>query len=170
MRLTGAALAVLATVTALLGFGCAGTRIEDGVYRSAKGYSITLPGPAWSPSVDDRTDLQLVRVADGAGMLANATCDDLVARRRLDVLTRHALAGLRDREILEHDEQPLAGRPTAHAVVEGRMAPAEDRLRVELFVVKGDRCVYDLMYAAPPASFERWRADFHRFARSLAEQ
>jgi hypothetical protein len=170
VRRTGAALAVLVTVTALLGFGCAGTRIEDGVYRSAKGYSITLPGPAWSPTVDNRTDLQLVRPSDGAGMLANATCDELVARRRLEVLTRQVLVGLRDREVVEQDEQPLAGRPAAHAVVEGRMAPAEERLRVELFVVKGERCVYDLMYAAPPATFERWRPDFHRFAGSLTER
>jgi hypothetical protein len=29
-------------------------------------------------------------------------------------------------------------------------------------VVKGDRCVYDLVYAAPPADFERWRGDFQR--------
>jgi hypothetical protein len=50
------------------------------------------------------------------------------------------------------------------------MAPAEERLRVELFVVKGERCVYDLMYAAPPVAFEQWRADFHRFAGSLAER
>jgi len=35
-------------------------------------------------------------------------------------------------------------------------------------VVKGDRCVYDLMYAAPAARFEAWRSDFDRMVASFA--
>jgi hypothetical protein len=156
-------------VAALLGSGCGGAHIENGVYRSSKGYWITIPGPDWAPDVDGRSDLQLRRAADGAAMLVNATCDAGVSHRRLDVLTRQVLVGLRDRHVLERDEVPVAGHPAAHAVLDGRMSPA-GAVRVEVYVVKAPRCVFDLIYAAPPSTFERGQSDFHRFVDSFVEQ
>ena len=102
-------------------------------------------------------------------MLVNATCDAGVTQRRLDVLTRQVLVGLRDRHLLERDEVAVAGHTAAHAVLEGRMPPAGP-VRVEVYVVRGPRCVFDLIYAAPPSTFERGQADFHRFVDSFGEQ
>ena len=39
--------------------GCAGRRIENGVYHSDKGYRLTLPGPDWSVAADSKADLEL---------------------------------------------------------------------------------------------------------------
>jgi hypothetical protein len=36
--------------------------------------------------------------------------------------------------------------------------------------VKDGRCVYDLLYVAPPASFESSRGDFERFVGSFAAE
>ena len=41
--------------------------------------------------------------------------------------------------------------------------------RIEAYVLKDQGCVYDFAYAAPPASFEAWRADFRRFVESFAK-
>ena len=38
---------------------------------------------------------------------------------------------------------------------------------VEAIVVKGDHCVYDFLYVAPPEAFESGREDFHAFVESF---
>ena len=50
--------------------GCAtGPRIENGIYHSAKGYRVTMPGADWSVAGESKADLQL-RHQDGmAAML-----------------------------------------------------------------------------------------------------
>lgn len=163
-----AALAATLTVAALA--GCAGARIEGGVFHSPAGYRLTLPGPDWVPASDGRADLELRHRGAPAGMLANAACDAGVARRSMAVLTRQVLVGLRERVVVSRADVTLAGRPAAHTVVEGRMAPAGERVRVEMYLVKDAGCVYDFLYVAPPGDFERWQADFHRFVESFVRE
>ena len=75
---------VLGAVLALT--GCAGRRIENGVYHSTKGYRVTLPGADWSVSEESNADLEL-RHQDGmAAMLANAECDDRARSRAVTEL------------------------------------------------------------------------------------
>jgi predicted Zn-dependent protease len=147
--------------------GCAGPRIEGGVYHSPKGYSVAVPGASWTVTDGQRVDLELQQGGERGGMLVNATCEGGAARRSFDVLTRHLLLGLRERSVLEEGEVTLNGRTATHAVVEGRMAPSAERVRLELYVMKNERCVYDFLYVAPPASFETGRLEFRRFVESF---
>lgn len=149
--------------------GCAGGRIESGVYHSSKGYRVALPGPEWSVAEDGGADLELRHRAAPAGMLANASCDGRAAAG-LDALARHLVMGFRDRATLERDEVEVNGRPAAHTVLEGRLGSHAAPVRVETYVLKDARCVYDFAYAAPPASFETWRAEFRRFLESFAKE
>lgn len=150
--------------------GCAGRRLQDGVYRSEHGYRIAVPGADWLVVDDTDADLELRRVDGQAAMLAAATCRPLTARTRYADLGRHLLLGLRERETLEDGEVSLAGRTGAHLVVEGRMRDSRQRVRIESYTVKDNRCVYDLLYVAPPAVFESARGDFERFVRSFAAE
>lgn len=150
--------------------GCAGRRIEAGVYHSPKGYRVVLPGAEWALAEESRADLELHHRTAMAGMLVNGTCEGGGALHSLGVLMRRLLLGLADRTLVEQGEAALNGRPAAHVVLEGRLAPAGDRVRIETYVMKDERCVYDLVYIAPPASFETWRADFQRFARTFATE
>src|SRR5947209_11213965 len=93
-------------------------------------------------------------------MLAHATCRPEAARRDFGLLERHLLLGLRDRATLEEDETDLGGRRAAHRVVEGRPRDGEERMRIESYVLKDARCVYDLLYVAPPDEFDGGRGDF----------
>ena len=150
--------------------GCAGRRIENGVYHSDKGYRLTLPGPDWSVAADSKADLEL-RHQDGlAAMLANAECDDRAKSRSAGLLLGQLLIGLHDRATIEQNEVSLNGRQALHRVLDGRVAADGAPTRIEAYVLKEQGCVYDFAYAAPPASFEAWRADFRRFVESFAKE
>ena len=153
---------------ALLLAGCASRHAPDAVYRSSKGYRVTLPGQDWRVVDDGRADLELRHRQGSAGMLVNATCDARRAGRSLEALRREILAGFSHREVQERAAVPVAGRPAEHLVVDGQASPAGGRVRVELVVVQGERCVYDLVYAAPPEDFARWRGDFQRAVETFA--
>lgn len=147
--------------------GCAGRRIVEGVYHSPHGYRITLPGATWALADGGSAEVELVDRATGAAMVAHASCEAGLSGRSLPVLLRYPLFGLRERTMLEEGEVSLNGRRAAHALVEGRMRGAEDRVKVELYVMKHEGCVYDLLYAAPPERFDEGRAAFQRFVETF---
>ena len=158
--ITAAAVAVLA--------GCAGRRLHDGVYRSPHGFRVTVPGPMWKIVDRSRAELELRRADGAAGMLAHATCRPETVRRDFGLLERHLLLGLRDRATLEDDETDVGGRRAVHLVVEGRARDGDERMRIESYVLKDARCVYDLLYVAQADEFDGGRADFRRFVQSFA--
>jgi len=150
--------------------GCAGRRIENGVYHSDKGYRLTLPGSDWSVAADSKADLEL-RHQDGlAAMLANAECDDRAKSRSAGLLLGQLLIGLHDRATIEQNEVSVNGLRALHRVLDGRVAADGAPTRIEAYVLKDQGCVYDFAYAAPPPSFEAWRADFRRFVESFAKE
>ena len=151
--------------------GCAaGHRIENGIYHSIKGYRLSLPGADWSVATDSKADLEL-RHQDGlAAMLANAECDERARSRSAGLLLGHLLIGLRDRATIEQGEVSVNGRVALHRVLDGRVAADGAPTRIEAYVLKDDACVYDFAYAAPPAAFEAWRAEFRRFVESFAKE
>jgi hypothetical protein len=100
-------------------------------------------------------------------MLVNGLCDPAVARRGPEVLARHLLLGLRDRVEIEHGEVPVNGRVAAHRLLEGRMRQSDERIRVESYTLRGERCVYDLLFVAAPEAFDAGRDDFRRFVESF---
>jgi hypothetical protein len=160
----------LALGAVILFTGCAGRRIENGVYHSAKGYRLTLPGTEWSVATESKADLEL-RHQDGlAAMLANAECDDRARSRSAGLLLAQLLIGLHDRATIEQNEVSVNGRQALHRVLDGRVSADGAPTRIEAYVVKDEGCVYDFAYAAPPASFEAWRADFRRFVESFAKE
>jgi hypothetical protein len=165
----GAPLAlVLAAVLALT--GCAGRRIENGVYHSPKGYRLSLPGPEWSVAEESKADLEL-RHQDGmAAMLVNAECDDRAKARSAGQLLGQLLIGVHDRATIEQNEVSVNGRQALHRVLDGRVAAEGAPTRIEAYVLKDGACVYDFAYVAPPASFDAWRADFRRFVESFARE
>ena len=151
--------------------GCAtGRRIESGVYHSAKGYRLTMPGADWAIAAESQADLEL-RHQDGmAAMLANADCDEAARSRNSGLLLGHLLIGIRDRATIEQNEVSVNGQQALHRVLDARTSADGAPTRIEAYVVKDQGCIYDFAYAAPPASFETWRPDFHRFVQSFTKE
>ncbi len=157
-------LAVLATCVGLGVAGCAGTRIEDGIFHG-RNYRVQLPA-GWQVVPDGRADLALSRREAPGGMLVNATCDGREPERTLEVLTLHLLFGLKERQILARAEVQVNEQPAERTVFEGRSAEGGP-VQGEAYVIKVADCVYDLLYVSPPEFFEQGRPDFDRFVRSL---
>jgi hypothetical protein len=150
-----------------LAAGCAGRRLEHGVFHSSKGYRVTVPGPDWAVAEQSPADLELRHRGGGAGMLVHAACEGPAARRPPGLLTRRLLVGLRDRTVIERGEVSVDGRHGLRTVVEAQGETEGPRLKIETLTVTDARCAYDLIYAAPVQTFERWRADFDRFVASF---
>ena len=171
MRARAGRAALITTVVIVTAVaGCAGRRLQDGVFRSEHGYRVSVPAPDWVVVDDSAADLELRRADGQAGMLVAATCRPVAARLRYADLGRHLLLGLRERKTLENSEASVGGHRGSHLVVEGRMQQSRQRVRIESYTIKDDRCVYDLLYVAPPATFESSRADFERFVQSFAAE
>ena len=149
--------------------GCAGQRIEGGVFRSPKGYHVRLPGADWTVVDKSRADLQLQHREGAAGILANATCTGGAGRPSDRVLLRQLTAGLRERTVLERHEVSLDGRVGTRTVLEAAGADGR-RVRVETYLLTDARCVYDLIYAAPVEDFEARHGDFERFIETFATE
>jgi hypothetical protein len=158
----------LAAATLALG-ACAGKRIEHGIFHAPTGYRVTLPPDGgWRIVDESRADLELRHRTESAGMLVNGACDPALARRTPEVLDLHLLMGLRDRVEIERGEVPVDGRVAAHRLLEGRMRQSEERVRVETYTLRSERCVWDLILVAAPEAFDDARGDFQRFVASFA--
>ena len=161
--------ALALAAAALVVGACAGKRIEQGVFHAPSGYRVALPADGeWRVVEDSKADLELRHRTAPAGMLVNGVCDPAVARRAPDALARDLLLPLRDRVDLEHGEVPVDGRMASHRLVEGRLRRSDERVKVESYTVRGTRCVYDLLFVAPPEAFDAERADFGRFVESFS--
>ncbi len=145
---------------------CSWGRIEGGVFYSPKGYRVNLPAGAWRASTGGRADLVLTRVGSEGGILVHATCEGNPPGRPLPVLARHLTFGLEERTPLQREAVRVAGRPAIRMLVEGRLDGVP--VTVEGFVLKGKECVYDLLYAAPPADFAAGRGKFRELVGSFA--
>ena len=156
-------------VAAGLAVGCAGRRIEDGLFRSPKGYRVQLPGPDWVAAASGRADLELRHPGGGAAMMVHAVCGP-AARRPPDVLERHLLLGLRERRVLEHGPATVGGLPARHLLLDAVAPPDPTPVRIEVHVVIGPECVYDLVYAAAPDRFARHRPAYRRLVSSFATE
>jgi hypothetical protein len=86
------------------------------------------------------------------------------------VLARRLFVGLRDRQVIENGTATLDGAPAVHLVMEAEVSGREGRMRVEAYVLKDARCVYDVVYAASPETFTAQRPAFQRFLESFVRE
>ncbi len=161
---------VAAAAFVLGGCASAGPRIENGVFRAPAMFRVTVPGPEWNVATASRAELELRHRGTRAGILANVECGDEPARRDLAVLARRLFVGLRARDTLENGLARVGGLLAAHTVLEVQVTGEDERVRVEAYVLKDDRCVYDLVYAAPTSVFAERRPDFQRFVESFVRE
>jgi hypothetical protein len=159
--------AIVLALATLAATACAGARIADGVFHSSKGYRVALPGNGWTVA-NDRADLELTHRDGSAGMLVNASCGRDRSSAPLAVLARHLLTGLRDRSVVMREDVTMNGSVARHSIVEARDRETGAPVKVELYVMRDERCLYDFLYVAPTDSFDAWQRDFERFVRTFS--
>jgi hypothetical protein len=146
--------------------GCATSHVENGTFNSTKGYHVRLPPAGWSVTANSAADLELRRTVPPGAMLVDASCGGAEIDRSLRVLARHLTIGLTNRQTVESDTWTIGDRTAAHRVIRGRSDGAD--VMVEAVVLKGEHCVHDFLFVAPPDEFENGRQDFKLLVESFA--
>ena len=142
--------ATVAVATCLA--GCA-TNFDGNTYRGS-GFVFEVPSAptSWNRMEVSDAALTYQDASAGATVLVNGRCDRDGEDVPLRSLTQHLFIYFTDREI--HDEKvvPFDGREALRTDITAKLDGVPRRFVV--WVMKKDKCVYDLTYIAPPESFE----------------
>lgn len=146
--------------------GCGHTQsFDDGVFRSGNvAVRVGPVPPGWRRIRVDGADLAYRDDARGGSTLFNVRCgrDDDAP---LEVLTDHLIMGTTDREFDAQDTVPFDRREALHTLLRAKLDGVP--MQYDIYVMKKDGCVYDLVYVAPPGRFAEGAADFEKFAVGL---
>jgi hypothetical protein len=145
-------------VTAIGGCG-AHTTVTGNVYHASRtSYRLGALGPRWQPHSSD-ADVAFYDPELDAIIMVNSECP-AEHDAPLKVAANTLLLGFTERETLKEEVVPLAGREALHRRLRAKLDGVP--LTLDLFVVKKDDCLYDLVYLAPPDTAGRGVADFGR--------
>lgn len=146
---------------------CAGgASFEAGVLH--KGDLTVRVGPvpaAWRPVHIDGADLAWRDDSRGGSALFDVRCSGKDEDAPLSVLTEHLIMGTTERDFTSEETIPLDGREARHTLMRAKLDGVP--MYYDIYVMKKDGCVYDLVYVAPPAEFAAAAAAFDGFARGL---
>ena len=164
-----ATLGALALVAvALLGTASCGhaQSFDEGVLR--KGGLAVRVGPVpsgWRRIQVDGADLAFRDDERSGSALFNVRCGRRDDDAPLAVLTNHLVMGTTEREFDAQDTVPFDGREALHSLLRAKLDGVP--MQYDIYVMKKDGCLYDLVYVAPPGRFADGAADFERFAKGL---
>src|SRR3972149_2444844 len=145
----------------LTGCAAASGRVVDGVYvDGAKGFRVDLSRSGWQVTQSPGADLALRHADVDASMAGSARCTEQ-ERGPLPALARHVFFGLRQGEWLRQEPIVLDGVAGLETVVRGSWEGAP--IQVRSVVIRRKGRLYDLIFVAPPESFEARDADFDAF-------
>jgi hypothetical protein len=155
-------LVTLVMLFLLAASGCwwtSGQLIDHRFHDDRVSYAVGDPGEGWQRLRLERADVAWHNPTLGAGLLVNSACEG-VQDSPLAGLTNELLIGTTERELIEQTLLPWSRREALESTVVGKLDGVV-RKRV-LFVLKKDGCVYDIVYDAPPTTFEAGLASYRR--------
>ena len=145
--------------------GCASSSVyRNGVFEGPHVvYRVQAPAEGWRFVSFAGNDLAWGGPG-GEVIAVNSECEDH-GDPSLVVLTNHLLIGFEDRVVREREALQISGR----GALRTRVAATLDGVPVEmeLTVLKKDGCVFDLVYLAPPHSFEKHLPTYRRVVASF---
>lgn len=155
----------LAVLGLALTSGCA-TAFDGHTYQG-DGYSfqVATTPPAWRPIEATGAALAYRDPASGAQMLVNARCDRDGEDVPLRSLTQHLFIRFTEREIHSEEVRPFDGREALRTDITAKLDGVPQRFLV--WVLKKDKCVYDLLYFSHPDRFDPGAAQFEQWAQSF---
>jgi hypothetical protein len=103
----------------------------------------------------------------GGVIETNATCRDDVEAAPLAALTRELLVGYSERRVTDQALLPMLGREGLRTRIEAKLDGVP--MRLEIYVIKRNGCVFDIGYAAPPDRFDAGEPAFTQFAGSFTD-
>jgi hypothetical protein len=160
-------MARLALVLAVAATACAsGGSFVGGVYRDANvAFHIeAVPGDWRTIHVSD-ANLAFRDDAHAASILINGRCLPDDGDAPLSSLTAHLIMGTTERKFLLEETIPMDARDARHTVLEAKLDGV--RMAYDIFVLKKDGCIYDLVYVAAPDDLRTGAPAFEQLARAF---
>lgn len=155
---------LLAWVLALSLVACGKGEAWDGrVYHAGRASFRTGPVAASWQRVDVQGSMLAFHDGETGGSVnVYGRCGQDADDVPLAALTNHLLIGFTEREVQEQKVVPMDGREAMHTIVSGKLDGV--RVKLNIYVLKKDGCVYDLVWVAPPEQFDAGAARFDEFA------
>jgi hypothetical protein len=139
------------------------TAFDGNTYRG-NGFVFQVPSAPASWQQMDVSDAALTYedTSSGGTVMVNGRCDRDGEDVPLRSLTQHLFIYFTDREIHEEKVVPFDGREAMRTDITAKLDGVPRRFVV--WVMKKDKCVYDLTYIASPETFETGVEAFDRWA------
>ncbi len=139
--------------------GCGGPSFDGTVYRGTDVAFRVPPAPAsWKRLGVSDAAVAYRDDANGATIALNGRC-----RNEEDVplvsLTNHLFLHFTEREVLKQEVVPFDGREAMHTVMSAKLDGVPKVF--DIWVLKKNGCVYDMLLIADPARLRRQRAGVH---------
>ena len=151
-----------------LAIGCGGSAatFDGGVYRKGPiAFQVGAAPPSWRKVEVSDAALAWRDDAHDASVLVNARCKKPDDGTPLTALTNHLVMGSTEREIVFEKVEPFDGREALHTKMRVKWDGVP--IALDMFVMKKDGCVYDLVYMGSPSGFESGAPPFEAFARGF---
>jgi hypothetical protein len=147
--------------------GCAASAsFEAGVYRDGQVAFRLSPVPSeWRPIHVSDADLVYRDDPHEASVLINGRCIPENADAPLSSLTEHLIMGTTDREFATEETIPFDAREARHTVLKAKLDGVT--MAYDVFVMKKNGCVYDLVYVGDPERMQAGVPAFEQFARGF---
>lgn len=141
-------------------------QLHDGVLEKGNVRVHLGPVPAeWRPIHVDGADLAYRDDAREGSTMFDVRCGDRDDDAPLSVLTEHLIMGTTEREYDSQETIPFDGREAMHTLMRAKLDGVP--MQYDIYVMKKNGCVYDLVYIAPPERFSQGAPAFEAFARGL---
>jgi hypothetical protein len=147
--------------------GCAGSAtFQSGVYRDAHvAFQIDTVPSGWRPIKVSDADLVFRDDANEASVLVNGRCIPEDGDAPLASLTEHLIMGTTDRQFVAEETVPMDAREARHTVLRAKLDGVV--MGYDLYVMKKNGCVYDLVYVGAPERMQTGAPAFERFAQKF---
>lgn len=99
-------------------------------------------------------------------MMVNARCGQDGDDVPLIALTNHLFLMFTDRNIVTQEVIPFDDREAMHTVMNAKLDGVP--MTYDVWVLKKDGCVYDLLYLAPEATFDQAHQSFEGLVQGFA--
>jgi len=152
---------VVASVTASAGCGSAES-FDGRVFHGGRSSFKTGPIPAsWERLKLDGPLLAFHDKETDGSIDVYAQCGKDADDVPLVALTKHLLIGFTERDFKEEKLLPLDGREALHTRLDAKLDGV--KMSLDIYVLKKDGCVYDLVYVAYPERFPQGLQGFESF-------
>lgn len=146
---------------------CSGAQFDGTVYQG-DGFVFRIPPPPdhWE-RIDHSHAALAFRDPESSGtIMINGRCGLDGEDVPLTALTNHLFLQFTDREIHRQEVVPFDGREAMHTELTAKLDGVP--MRFDVWVLKKDGCVYDLIHLAPPAAADRGSASFTQLVKGFS--